>query len=164
MLLVKIILQPTDFSESSENAFHLACSLARDYEARLILLHVVPPPLSHGEVIARQQPDGYYEQLEKELNRLQQLHPRVCIERRLEDGDPEATILRVAQEISCDLIVMGTHGRSGLGRLLVGSVAESVLRQAPCPVLTVKTPFPEVQPTGPAIPAKTGKTAPAMRT
>ena len=55
-------------------------------------------------------------------------------------------ILRIAREIPSDLIVMGTHGRTGLSRLLMGSVAEQVLRQAPCPVLTVKTPFPETSP------------------
>jgi nucleotide-binding universal stress UspA family protein len=159
MLTVKTILHPTDFSEHSENAYQLACSLARDYDARLILLHVVPPPVAHGEVMARQQPDGYYEQLEKELIRLQQLNPRVRIERRLEDGDPEATILEVAEEVHCDLIVMGTHGRTGLGRLLMGSVAEAVLRQAPCPVLTVKTPIPEDRPSGKPIPQTTGKSA-----
>jgi nucleotide-binding universal stress UspA family protein len=61
----------------------------------------------------------------------------------LTDGEPYAEILRVAEDDGCDLIVMGTHGRTGLRRLLMGSVAEQVLRQASCPVLTVKTPFPE---------------------
>jgi nucleotide-binding universal stress UspA family protein len=58
---------------------------------------------------------------------------------------PAAEILLVAQEIRCDLIVMGTHGRTGLGRMLSGSVAEEVLRRASCPVLTVKTPLPPAQ-------------------
>ena len=65
------------------------------------------------------------------------------IDHRLTDGEPYAEILRVAEDDGCDLIVMGTHGRKGLRRLLMGSVAEQVVRQASCPVMTVKTPFPE---------------------
>ena len=58
----------------------------------------------------------------------------------MKEGDPATEILQFAQQIKCDLIVMGTHGRTGLGRLFLGSVAEQVLRKAPCAVLTVKTP------------------------
>jgi nucleotide-binding universal stress UspA family protein len=65
------------------------------------------------------------------------------VERRLVIGDPALEILDEAQESKVDLIVMGTHGRSGLGRLLMGSVAESVVRKAACPVLTVKAPIAE---------------------
>jgi len=70
------------------------------------------------------------------------------VEHRLEEGDTAKVILDVALEIGAGLIVMGTHGRTGLGRLLLGSVAEQVLRKAPCPVLTAKFPLaeaPEVQ-------------------
>jgi nucleotide-binding universal stress UspA family protein len=62
------------------------------------------------------------------------------LETKMVEGHPAETICRVAKEEGCDLIVMGTHGRSGLGRLLLGSVAEQVLREAACPVLTVKMP------------------------
>jgi nucleotide-binding universal stress UspA family protein len=137
------ILHPTDFSECSEAAFHLACSLARDHRARLIVLHVIPPPESHSEVVARQQPNGYREQMCDRLYRLQAPGSGVDIDHRLTDGEPFAEILRVAEDDSSDLIVMGTHGRTGLPRLLMGSVAEQVVRRASCPVLTVKTPFPE---------------------
>jgi nucleotide-binding universal stress UspA family protein len=65
-------------------------------------------------------------------------------ERRLEEGDPATEICRVANEAGCELIAIGTHGRTGLGRLLMGSVAEQVVRRAPCPVLTVKAPFAEL--------------------
>jgi nucleotide-binding universal stress UspA family protein len=64
----------------------------------------------------------------------------VRVEHRLVAGDPGAEILRAAREEPCDLIVMGTHGRTGLGRVLLGSVAEQVVRRAPCPALTVKAP------------------------
>ena len=140
---IHTILYPTDFSERSESAFHLACSLARDHGAQLIVLHVIPPPVSHGEVVARQQPNGYREQMCDWLYRLQAPGSRLDIDHRLTDGEPYAEILRVAEDDSCDLIVMGTHGRTGLPRLLMGSVAEPVLRRASCPVLTVKAPFPE---------------------
>ena len=138
MSKIRTILHPTDFSERSESAFHLACSLARDHGAQLIVLHVIPPPVSHGEVVARQQPNGYREQMCDWLHRLQAPRSGVEIDHRLTDGEPHAEILRVAEDDRCDLIVMGTHGRTGLPRLLMGSVAEQVVRRAPCPVLTVK--------------------------
>jgi nucleotide-binding universal stress UspA family protein len=142
MLTIRTILHATDFSERSERAFHLACSLARDHGARLVILHVYPPPVAHGEVVARRQPNGYEEELWNTLRQLQAPDPKVKVEHRLEEGEAAAEILRVARESSCDLIVLGMHGRTGLRRLLMGSVAEQVVRQAPCPVLTVTTPFP----------------------
>jgi hypothetical protein len=74
------------------------------------------------------------------LHRFQVSDPTVHVEHRLADGNPSEEILRQARDTGCDLIVMGTHGRRGLGRLLLGSVAEEVMRKAPCPVLTVKLP------------------------
>jgi nucleotide-binding universal stress UspA family protein len=94
-------------------------------------------------MVARQQPNGYREQMCDWLHRLQAPRSGVEIDHRLTDGEPHAEILRVAEDDRCDLIVMGTHGRTGLPRLLMGSVAEQVVRRAPCPVLTVKAPFPE---------------------
>jgi nucleotide-binding universal stress UspA family protein len=67
------------------------------------------------------------------------------MEYHLEAGDPATEILRVAREVPCDLIVLGTHGRTGLTRLVLGSVAEEVLRKAPCSVLTVKAPPPAAE-------------------
>jgi nucleotide-binding universal stress UspA family protein len=136
MLPIKTILHPTDFSEVSEAALRLARALARDYKGRLVILHVVPPPLSHGEVVARRQGDGYHEDLWRMLDRMPPEDTAVSVERRLEDGDPVETILRVAQEEGASLIVLGTNGRGTLGKLLLGSVTDQVLRRAPCPVLT----------------------------
>jgi nucleotide-binding universal stress UspA family protein len=68
----------------------------------------------------------------------------VCVEHRLGQGDPATVIVNIAQDAGAGLIVMGTHGRTGLGRVLMGSVAEQVLRKAPCPVLTVKILFQRV--------------------
>jgi nucleotide-binding universal stress UspA family protein len=144
MLPIKSILHPTDFSERSRDAYKLACSLAHDYGARLIVLHVYPPPLSYGEMIARRPPDGYEHQLWDQLHQIHVPEPGVEVEYWLEEGEPGQLIVSVAIDRHCDLIVMGTHGRTGLPRLLLGSVAEQVLRTAPCPVLTVKAPLPAV--------------------
>lgn len=145
MLTIQTILHPTDLSPRSEYAFHLACALARDHGGSVVVLHVYPPPVAHGEVVARRQ-DDYEEQLRQHLHRIQAPGLTVCVRHRLAEGAPAEEILRVAGELGCDLIAMGTHGRTGLGRLLMGSVAEEVVRKAPCPVLTVKTPFAETQP------------------
>jgi nucleotide-binding universal stress UspA family protein len=140
MLSVQHILAPTDFSERSAYAFGLACSLARDHGARLTVLHVVPPPMAEavGGVMTPE-PDRH----EEEWARLRRLLPTdsgIPVEHLLAEGEAGEAIVRAARECNCDLIVMGTHGRTGLGRALLGSVAEKVLRQAPCPVVTVKAP------------------------
>jgi nucleotide-binding universal stress UspA family protein len=139
MLPLGTILHPTDFSENSEFAFRLACALARDYKARLVLLHVIPPPVviyAGGPVPAETWPS--VEEIKEKLHHLEEHAHRVRVESQVMEGDPVDTILRAAEETHSDVIVMGTHGRTALSRLLLGSVAESVLRKAPCPVLTAK--------------------------
>jgi nucleotide-binding universal stress UspA family protein len=144
MLHLKTILHPTDYSPPAENAFHMACSLARDHGGRVIILHVVVPPVvGPGGGLLTPPPGGDWEALERQLRQVQPPDPKVPVEHRLERGDPAAEILRVAEERNCDLIVLGSHGRSGLARLLMGNVADKVVRKAHCPVLVVKTPFPE---------------------
>jgi len=138
MLPIRTILFPTDFSECSEAAFRLASSFARDYGARLIALHVYPPPLDHGEEVARRAPDSYEESLWKSLQAHRADELKYDIDYQLVEGNAAGEILRVAADRPCELIVMGTHGRSGIERLLLGSVAEQVIRQATCPVLTTK--------------------------
>ncbi len=143
MLRIGTILHPTDYSPLAEHAFHLACSLARDHGARLLVLHVeVPPALGPGGNLVPP-PGGDRAALERQLRQVQAPDPKVPVRYRLEVGDPVAEILRVAEEVKCDLIVMGMHGRSWLAHLLIGSVAEQVVRKAACPVLVVKAPFPE---------------------
>lgn len=147
MLSIQTILHPTDFSERSENAFQLACALTRDYGARLVVLHVVaPPPLAYGEGLPPPDPTILLREAKDSLERLEVPGADVRAERRLVEGDPAAEIRRVAQEIDASLIVLGTHGRTGLSRLLMGSVAEQVMREAACPVLTVTAPFPGAVP------------------
>ncbi len=141
MSSIRTILFPTDFSPTAEQTYPFACSLARDLGASVIVLHVYPPPIDHSEVVARREPDGYEEDLWRRLKRYEASGAAGGVTHLLEEGNVVESILRVAQEASCDLIVMGTHGRSGLSRLLLGSVAESILRKTLCPVLTLKTPF-----------------------
>jgi nucleotide-binding universal stress UspA family protein len=139
MLSLGTILHPTDFSEHSESAFRLACALAWDYKARLVLLHVAPVSMvayAGGAV----PPDPWLdiEEAKAKLRDLEGQAQGVRVESQVMEGDPVDMILRAAEETNSDVIVMGTHGRTALSRLLLGSVAESVLRKAPCPVLTAK--------------------------
>jgi nucleotide-binding universal stress UspA family protein len=138
---IQTILYATDFSECSQKALQIAFSLARDYKARLVVLHVAirPPFITYGEFEkALQETGGYRQQLENMLRECQL--PECNAEFRLEEGDPATEILNVAAAIPCDLIIMGMHGRTGLKRLLMGSVSEKVVRQAGCPVMTVSAP------------------------
>lgn len=146
MFTLDTILYPTDFSKPSEYAFPLACSMARDHGAKVIIMHVAPAPATMvgGEMMVPLPPVDYKAQLWESFRKLQATEPRareLRIETRLAEGDPAYEIVAAAKEIGADLIVMGTHGRSGFGRLVLGSVAEQVLRKAPCPVLTVKSPM-----------------------
>ncbi len=140
MSSIRTILYATDFSEAAEQAYPFACSLARDLGALLIVMHVYPPPLDRSEVVARRQDNGYEEDLWRLLRRYQAPEVTAGVRHFLEEGDAAERILHVARETATDLIIMGTHGRSGLSRLLMGSVAEQVLRKASCPVLTLKKP------------------------
>ena len=143
MLAMKTILYPTDLSPNARPAFEVACAVASHGCGRLVILHVGQPPLATlgGTPVVPPLPSEYDSQrLEEELKGLQPADAGIAFEHRLEYGDPVAVILRTAQETGADLIVMGTHGRTGLRRLLMGSVAEQVVRKATCPVLTVRTP------------------------
>jgi nucleotide-binding universal stress UspA family protein len=143
MLRIATILHPTDFSPSSDHAFQLACSLARDHGSRLVVLHVAEPPVVAYADTMTPPPEGEWRALEDSLLQIKPVDPEVRVEHLLKMGNPTAEILRVAEESNCDLIVMGTHGRRGLARMLMGSVAEHVVRNATCAVLVVKTQLPE---------------------
>jgi nucleotide-binding universal stress UspA family protein len=139
---IHTILHPTDFSEDSQSAFELAWALARN-RARLIVLHVMMPDVSP---LAGRTPDPLRpieaQHASVELPWPEASDPHGGLEHRLAEGDPSDEILRLAEALPCDLIVMGSHGRTGLRRLLTGSVAERVLRASTCPVLVVKPPAP----------------------
>jgi nucleotide-binding universal stress UspA family protein len=148
MIRIERILCPLDFSEFSERAFDYAQSLARHYRARLTLSHVIPclfdstyPAFSYPEMIndvvrdlrthARKQIEEFARQ--RTRNGFAQ-DIAVC------EGAVTDSILACAREHAADLIVMGTHGRHGFDRLLLGSVTEKVLRKSSCPVLAVRKP------------------------
>jgi len=143
MLPIKTILHPTDFSEPSRQAFRMACAVARDYGARVVVAHVMVLPLhayrEFGPLIP--DPETVEGEVRQSLEALRPPHPAVPVEYRLCKGDAAIEIVALAEDLKADLIVMGTHGRTGLRRLALGSVAEVVLRRAPCPVLTVKAAF-----------------------
>jgi nucleotide-binding universal stress UspA family protein len=152
MLQFRTILHPTDFSRRADYAFSLAASLARDHGARLVALHVNPPPLNDFDF--KEKDRMFKERLWEAIRRLEAIDPRVRdirIDSVWVDGDPAREILRTAEANDCDLIVMGTHGRTGLDRLLMGSVAEKVSREAPCPVLTAKAPPVKAEPESPEV-------------
>jgi nucleotide-binding universal stress UspA family protein len=141
---IRRILVPFDFSEYSEKAFTWALEMADKWRSRILLLHVVPmpnyPPMLMGtyfnvsEFEASLQADAEARAKEfvgKSRHRPVQVDTRVII------GEPFGDICRVAEEEAVDLIVMGSHGRTGLSHVLLGSVAERVVRHAPCPVLVV---------------------------
>jgi nucleotide-binding universal stress UspA family protein len=142
MTRIRTILHPTDFSEPSACAFRLACSLARDYGAKLLVLHArqIPVALTGNPDAFPPEPQEVEEALRKRLYAVRADDARVVVEHYLMVGDEADEIVHFAEKKGCDLIVMGTHGRTGLGRLLMGSVAEQVVRKAPCAVVTVKQP------------------------
>src|SRR4051812_8996929 len=119
MLAIHRILHPTDFSAPSACAFQLACALARDYGATLVVAHVGPPPAVYGEPPLGLLEEFDPEALRRRLDDLTPFDPGVRIERRLLEGDTAQAILVLARAPGCDLIVMGTHGRTGLPRLLM---------------------------------------------
>jgi nucleotide-binding universal stress UspA family protein len=151
MLRIERILCPVDFSESSVIAYDYAQSLAGHYQAKLFLQHVVDFILPAYAYYA---PASYLDDLyqgvrndaREELHKFAKLYRRDgvqpdCI---VDDGDAMYSILSFAEAQRVDLIVMGTHGLKGHDRVTLGSVAEKVLRKAPCPVLVVRKPAPEV--------------------
>ena len=133
------ILFPTDFSHTGDAALEMATALARDTGATLYIVHVQEPPAFYGGG------EMYYGMLDptaseliKLLEDVKPVDPSVPFEHRMLTGDPAGALVDFAKEEHMDLIVLGTHGRSGLSRLLMGSVAEAVVRRAECPVLTFK--------------------------
>lgn len=137
----KKIVFPTDFSTSSDAALEHAAGLARDMGARLLIVHVEEPPLAYGGgEMYYGVPEPDRSAIEKMLSKVKPHSADVPCEHHLLIGSPADEIVRFADEHGADLIVMGTHGRSGLRRMLMGSVAEAIVRRANCPVFTFKQP------------------------
>ena len=138
------ILFPTDFSSVSDDVLTLAVSLARDRKAELIIAHVVEPGTvyCYGEsrlfTTVGGASDPNYRELEHRLAAVVPDDTTVRFRHVLAQGIPAQEIVRLAEEENVDLIVIGTHGWTGLKHLLMGSVAEAVVRHATCPVMTVR--------------------------
>ena len=143
-LNIREILVPTDFSEHSNYALKYAMSVARQFNARITLLHVIEP--------ARLPSDGFCAGPDFDQVALAAEHTTACIWEREKarqslpwrsmvlEGIPNEVILQTAMDQKTDLIIIATHGRTGLARVFLGSTAEKVIRQAPCPVLVVRIP------------------------
>ncbi|MBN9118289.1 MAG: universal stress protein [Planctomycetes bacterium] len=146
MISIRRILVPTDFSDCALPAVRYAAELADKFSAELILLYVVPdavlalpdavmptptPAADLGELTEAGK-QGLANLIAAE--KLEPRHPRP----EVRIGSPAAEIVAAAKDLHADLVCVGTHGRGGLARVILGSVAEMVVRQAPCPVLTVR--------------------------
>ena len=147
MAAINRILLPVDFSPCSRAAFEYGVSLAAQLGASLDVLHVlVPPNFVERDLAGALAPPTTFKEYERtqaarEMENFlaaSSLKGKPGIKARIEEGEPAATIAKIAEQRGCELIVMGTHGRTGLARVLLGSVAEKVVRHAPCPVLTVR--------------------------
>jgi len=146
MIKLKKILYPTDFSDSSLEALPYALSFARDYKAKLVLMHVVNEAIfSEGLSLARAiAPEALGQEMADEADRrLKMIIPAdqragLDVEMVILHGMPFLEVIRYAKANDVDLIVIGTHGRSGMDHIIFGSTAEKVVRKAPCPVLSVK--------------------------
>jgi nucleotide-binding universal stress UspA family protein len=138
MLPIRTIVHATDLPEQSSHAFELAGALARDYDARLVLLHVAAPAEVVGDAVLVPAPADNQEEVRDKVPRSTEPHADHREEQRFTQGDAATEILRAAQVERADLIMMSSHGRTGLGQL--GSVAEQVVRKSPCHVLTVEVP------------------------
>ena len=140
-MLPKLILVPIDFSENAEQALEYACAFAGKLGSTVRLIHAFSKPPSGLQVALS---EGILENLVKEhRDELEKLAAsragQVSFgEPVVEVGDPRDTILDTVKAVGADLIVRGTHGRRGLTRVMMGSVAEDVIRNAPCPVLVVR--------------------------
>ncbi|GAB4390945.1 MAG: universal stress protein [Thermodesulfovibrionales bacterium] len=141
----KKIIYATDFSESSQQAAPYAAELARRYGARVFVVHVLYDiERAAGWYVPHASTDALYADMEKEAEK--QLHRAVAedlrgygqVEYVVLRGIPDEEIVAFATEQGADLIVMSTHGRRGIDRVLFGSTSEKVVRQARCPVLTVR--------------------------
>jgi nucleotide-binding universal stress UspA family protein len=136
MIHVKKILYPTDFSSYSNQAYFHAVALAENHGASLTVLLVRTQEFTDPDNSGNQDAARRYWQ--SQLEQIRPLNPNIPVQHIFLEGDPASEIVRFARDANMDVIVMGTHGRTGLDRLLMGSVAERVMRDAPCSVLVVK--------------------------
>ncbi len=131
MIPVRKIIYATDFSSYSTQAYFHALRLAESYLASLNVVYVYTPQEAAEDLHGK-------EHWRAQLEQIRPLDSTIGVEHHFLEGDPAREIVRHAERVNASLIVMGTHSRSGVERLLMGSVAEKVMRNAPCSVLIVK--------------------------
>ena len=151
------VLVPLDFSASSLSVLDVAASFVKAGDGQMLLVHVLDEPAPISLPTPAVTPTASEDAARRELAKAAPSDPGVICQRELVRGAPAAQILHLAQEENVDLIVMSTHGQSGLTRLLMGSVSAEVVRHAPCPVVTVtsaalretrQSPGPDMEPPG----------------
>ncbi len=146
MIDIKKILVPTDFSESAGKSLLYGISLAEQYVAKLYVLSTIDDRVFddslfvvYAEQEMRQNRKAVYEEhLNKVIEDIKQKHPKLEVQQALKMGVAFVEIVDYAKQEDIDLIIIGSHGRTGIAHLLIGSTAEKVVRKAPCPVLTVR--------------------------
>ena len=144
MIKYKQLLCPIDFSDVSDHAFKIATDLAATFKADLHVIHVFQMPASTIPEGAYEVPEDMEESikchLSKRLDEFVKNHstPEINITTGLYTGFPHNEIINSANETNADMIVMGTHGRTGFSQVLLGSVAERVIRTSDIPVLTIR--------------------------
>jgi nucleotide-binding universal stress UspA family protein len=122
----------------AQQALELAHSLARDHGAKLVLATILPPPQSYPDLPGEKEYGALLQAAQHDLDALAKTIVDVPVKTSVRSGEAGPVLLAAADEHQADLIVMGTHGRRGVTRLLLGSVAEHLMRHARCPVLTVR--------------------------
>lgn len=147
MITLSKVLCPVDFSEYSKHALTYAVALATQFRSQLTLVHVVEPihlplDIAMGAPGILRYEDGVVERAREQLENLLDAPTKaeLSVDTRVLEGVAFVEIVRLAREEETDLIVLATHGVSGIAHLLLGSTAEKVVRKASCPVLTVKSP------------------------
>jgi len=148
MLSFRIIVMPTDFSDYSLRALPYAIDLAAKYGARLKVIFVNEPSMQVSDVAwvgvdERAMNEDHSREARRHLEKLvlDQVPRDVPADAEVLSGNAVDEVIRYARDVNADLIVMATHGRSGVSHMLMGSTAEQVVRKAPCPVLTLKQPM-----------------------
>ncbi len=136
MAMIKKILAPTDFSDISAKGVRYACQLAKEVGAEVIVINIVT--LDESNLVNKRELEQHKQLLDEFLrDKVGDPASGLNIRKVVEPGQPDATVVHWADNESVDLMVMSSHGRSGLSRVLMGSVTEQILRRSPCPVLVV---------------------------
>ncbi|MBU0561556.1 MAG: universal stress protein [Bacteroidetes bacterium] len=145
---IKKILVPIDFSDYSKNALRYSISFARTFSAEVCLIYVIEPMIypadfSMGQIAVPPQEINFNNRAKEELEQLaeKEFGPDLNVSVVIKSGKPFVEIIETAAELDIDLIIIATHGHTGVEHLLFGSTAEKVVRKAPCPVLTIREPI-----------------------